>query len=210
MPENFGFGIQELIWDLPVTVVLQVQCPECELEWCFPCQAPWHHGITCKKFRTGDVLLKQWAQQKIRPQEYNAQRCPRCKVRSPSSLAFNCPLLGLPRWAGTRKVKPVWILLKQETVSGSGISWTVCMSRLAADRKLCQQPTTEIFTGWLLYIIYKCAQWSAKAEYEAGHIAILSRPCIDPWYNVAVYAVCLEICIVTSSADNIAVETSDV
>ena len=29
---------------------------------------------------------------------------------------------GLPRWTGTRKVKPIWILLKQETVSGSGIS----------------------------------------------------------------------------------------
>ena len=33
--------------------------------------------------------------------------------------------LGLPRWAGTRKVKPIWILLKQETVSGSGISWAI-------------------------------------------------------------------------------------
>jgi len=30
---------------------------------------------------------------------------------------------GLPGWAGTRKVKPIWILLKQETVSGSGMSW---------------------------------------------------------------------------------------
>ena len=28
--------------------------------------------------------------------------------------------LGLPRWASTRKVKPVWVLLKQETVSSSG------------------------------------------------------------------------------------------
>ena len=35
---------------------------------------------------------------------------------------------GLPRWAGTRKVKPIWILQKQETVSGSGISWAVCKS----------------------------------------------------------------------------------
>ena len=35
--------------------------------------------------------------------------------------------LGLPGWAGTRKVKPV-ILLKQETVSGSGISWAICKS----------------------------------------------------------------------------------
>ena len=34
--------------------------------------------------------------------------------------------MGLPRWAGTRKVKPIWILLKQETVSGSGICWTIC------------------------------------------------------------------------------------
>ena len=35
---------------------------------------------------------------------------------------------GLPRWAGTRKVIPIWILMKQETVSGSGsgISWAIC------------------------------------------------------------------------------------
>ena len=35
-------------------------------------------------------------------------------------LTAPCP--GLPACAGTRKVKPIWILLKQETVSGSGIS----------------------------------------------------------------------------------------
>jgi len=35
---------------------------------------------------------------------------------------------GLPGWASTRKVKPIWILLKQETVSGSGISWAICKS----------------------------------------------------------------------------------
>ena len=41
-------------------------------------------------------------------------------------LTALCP--GLPRWAGNRKVKPIWILLKQETVSGSGISWATCKS----------------------------------------------------------------------------------
>ena len=35
---------------------------------------------------------------------------------------------GLPRWASTRKVKPISILLEQETVSGSGISFAVCKS----------------------------------------------------------------------------------
>ena len=41
-------------------------------------------------------------------------------------LTDNFP--GLPRWAGTRKAKPIWILLKQETVSGSGISWNIWKS----------------------------------------------------------------------------------
>ena len=41
-------------------------------------------------------------------------------------LAVLCP--GLPRWAGTCKVKSIWILPKQETVSGSGISWAACKS----------------------------------------------------------------------------------
>ena len=35
---------------------------------------------------------------------------------------------GQPGWAGTRKVKPIWILLEQETVSSSGISWAICKS----------------------------------------------------------------------------------
>jgi len=35
---------------------------------------------------------------------------------------------GLPKWAGTTKVKPIWTLLMQETASGSGISWAICKS----------------------------------------------------------------------------------
>ena len=41
-------------------------------------------------------------------------------------LTTLCP--GLPGWVDTRKVKPIWILPKQETVSGSGIGWAVCKS----------------------------------------------------------------------------------
>ena len=37
-----------------------------------------------------------------------------------SRLTALCP--GLPGWDSIRKAKPIWILLKQETVSGSGIS----------------------------------------------------------------------------------------
>ena len=35
---------------------------------------------------------------------------------------------GLPRSAATRKVKPIRILLKQETVSGTGICWAIFKS----------------------------------------------------------------------------------
>jgi len=41
-------------------------------------------------------------------------------------LTALCP--GLPRWAGTRNIKQIWILLEQETVSGSGISCAICKS----------------------------------------------------------------------------------
>jgi len=56
-------------------------------------------------------------------------RCSRYEAMNTyTRLTALCP--GLPGWAGTRKVKPIWILLKQETGSGSGsgISWAICKS----------------------------------------------------------------------------------
>ena len=59
-------------------------------------------------------------------------------------LTALCP--GLPRWASTRKVKPIWILLKQETVSSSRIHWTICKS---APRS--RQITTPAPHRWVFY-----------------------------------------------------------
>ena len=41
---------------------------------------------------------------------------------------FNGPFSGTTRVSQYQKGKPIWILLKQETVSGSGISWAICKS----------------------------------------------------------------------------------
>ena len=41
---------------------------------------------------------------------------------------FNGPLSRTTQVSRYQKGKPIWILLKQETVSGSGISWAVCKS----------------------------------------------------------------------------------
>ena len=53
--------------------------------------------------------------------------------------------LGLPGWAGTRKVKPIWILLKQETVSGSGISWAICKSAPRSRQITTPAPHRSVF-----------------------------------------------------------------
>ena len=48
-------------------------------------------------------------------------------------------------WAGTRKVKPIWILLKQETVSGSGISWAICKSAPCSRQITTPAPHCSVF-----------------------------------------------------------------
>ena len=65
-------------------------------------------------------------------------------------LTAICP--GLPEWAGTRKVKPIWILLKQETVSGSGISWDICKSAPRCRQITTPAPHRSVFAGWMPFL----------------------------------------------------------
>ena len=59
----------------------------------------------------------------------------------------------LPRWAGTRKVKRIWILLKQETVSGSGISWAICKSASCSRQTTTPAPHHSVFvTGRMPFL----------------------------------------------------------
>ena len=55
--------------------------------------------------------------------------CARAHTHTHTHTHLTALFPGLPRWAGTRKVKPIsMILLKQQTVSGNGISWAICKS----------------------------------------------------------------------------------
>ena len=58
---------------------------------------------------------------------------------------FTTLCLGLPRLAGTRKVKPIRILLKQETVSGSVISWAICKSAPRSRQTTTPAPHNSVF-----------------------------------------------------------------
>ena len=58
---------------------------------------------------------------------------------------------GLARSASTREVKPIWILLKQETVSASGISWAICKSA-PCSRQITRPAPRRFFTGRMPFL----------------------------------------------------------
>ena len=83
---------------------------------------------------------------------------------------------GLPWWAGTRKVKPVWILLKQETVSGSGISRAVCKSALRSRQITTPAPHHSFFTDRMPFLPPNQQRQSTKGNNSHTLITILSSP----------------------------------
>ena len=81
-----------------------------------------------------DPLLTNSGNSQFMPISQNSHKSPtlrkwclaRAHTHSHTHTRLMALFLGLPGWAATRKVKPISILLKQETVSGSSISWTIC------------------------------------------------------------------------------------
>ena len=71
---------------------------------------------------------------------------------------------GLPRWAGTRNVKPIWILLKQETVSGSGISLAICKSAPCSRQTTTPAPHHCFFTGRMPFLPPKQQRQSTEGR----------------------------------------------
>ena len=66
-------------------------------------------------------------------------------------LTALCP--GLPRRAGTRTVKPIRILQKQETVSVSGIHWAICKSETRSRQITMPAPHHSVFTGQMPFLM---------------------------------------------------------
>jgi len=51
-----------------------------------------------------------------------------------------------------QKGKPIWILLKQETVSGSGICWVICKSAPCSRQITLPAPHHSVFTGRMPFL----------------------------------------------------------
>ena len=101
----------------PVTIRQWVNCWTCHQYVAGPC-----HGQTTQKFlwQLYDAascyhywgnLLKHRTLESSRLLWSTLNKVN--KYSNTHTHPFNGPFVGLPRWAGTRKVKPIWILLKQ-------------------------------------------------------------------------------------------------
>ena len=90
---------------------------------------------------------------------------------------------GLPRWAGSRKAKPIWILLKQETVSGRGISWKICKSAPRSRQITTPTPhhsvksktttynktlATKIVADWELKVVNPAMRLAARSIHQVA------------------------------------------
>jgi len=58
---------------------------------------------------------------------------------------FNGPFSGTTHLSRYQKGKPIWILLKQETVSGNGISWAICKSAPCSRQITTPAPHHSVF-----------------------------------------------------------------
>ena len=85
-------------------------------------------------------------------------------------LTAHCP--ELPGWAGTRKVKPVWILLKQVTVASAG---PYASLHLTPDRQPCQHPPLRFYRPDALPAAQPTASRHWRQYYSATQICLLQQ-----------------------------------
>jgi len=65
---------------------------------------------------------------------------------------FNGPLSRTTRVSRYQKGKPICILLKQETVSGSDIRWAICKCAPHSRQITTPAPHHSVFTGWMPFL----------------------------------------------------------
>jgi len=101
---------------------------------------------------------------------------------------------GLPGWAHSRKLKPIWILLKQETMSGSGISWAICMS--APHSWLITMPAPH---HWVFYCTSCRPTNSVKALANHENIKYLWLQTVHELNVIFCTCICLQLAVTAST-----------
>ena len=99
------------------------------------------------------------------------------RITTPVVTAL-CPELYPDEPIVTIKVKPIWILLMQETVSGSGISWALCKSAPRSRQITMPAPHRSVL------LQARCPSWrqsnSAKALKDHTRLNFTTFLCMFP------------------------------
>ena len=82
---------------------------------------------------------------------------------------LNGPLSRTTQVSRTRKVKPIWILLEQETVGGSGIRWAVYKSAPHCRQITTQAPHHSVFTGRMPFLSPNQQRQSTEGLHNCIH-----------------------------------------
>ena len=96
---------------------------------------------------------------------------------------FNGPLSGttqVSRYQTGKTSLDVWILLKQETVSGSGISWAICKSAPCSRQTTTPAPYPVVY--WGVYGVYQPPGffWQRILTSVIINKQCIFRPCATP------------------------------
>jgi len=138
LTNNWVISINSL-WECPSSLVVQAHRVEYTAVDC-------EQALQCIKFNSTAIKHQpkyQWHQLSLHTHTHthvhaHVHAHAHAHAHTHTHVRLMALCLGLTGWAGTRKIKPIWILLKQETVSGSGISWAICKSASHS----CRQITT--------------------------------------------------------------------
>ena len=82
---------------------------------------------------------------------------------------FNSPLSRTTWLSRYQKGKPIWILLKQETVSGSGISWAICKSAPRSRQITTPEPHHSVFIGQMPLLLPNQQRQNIKVKEKHGN-----------------------------------------
>ena len=86
------------------------------------------------------------------------------------------------------EAKPIWILLKQETVSGSGISWAICKSAPRCRQITMPAPHHSVFTGRMPFLPpnQQCQSTEGNVSYNTVDLKSLSSMVSQHEYQLVV------------------------
>ena len=94
---------------------------------------------------------------------------------------FNSPFSGTTQVSRYQKGKPIWILLQQETVSGSGLSWAICKSAPSSRHTTMPAPHNSVTFQSIKFQSYQTLQPHMTAYSSARMYSLICVIISNKW-----------------------------